>query len=155
MCVYIYVYIYMWILYIYIIYIAVPDASHLGRWVRTNYLHFLWSLVKSIAPHIVSPSDIMYIRYVQYIDRYAHYPFYTLYMHVYVCIRMYAYVYVRIYTLTYVYAHIHTQTFRDAHKVMIYSFIHTSVLSNLFDPAGRTRYNHEAAGRTSKLKSNG
>jgi len=30
----------------------------------------------------------------------------------------------------------------------------TPVLSNLLDPAGRTRYNHEAAGRTSKLKSN-
>ena len=28
------------------------------------------------------------------------------------------------------------------------------VLSNLFHPAGRTRQNHEAAGRTSKLKSN-
>ena len=28
------------------------------------------------------------------------------------------------------------------------------VLSNLFDPAGRTKHNHEAAGRTSKLKSN-
>jgi len=29
-----------------------------------------------------------------------------------------------------------------------------AVLSNLFDPAGRTRHNHEAAGRSSKLKSN-
>src|SRR6218665_1529146 len=29
-----------------------------------------------------------------------------------------------------------------------------AVLSNLFDPAGRTRHNHEATGRTSKLKSN-
>src|SRR6218665_2957237 len=29
-----------------------------------------------------------------------------------------------------------------------------AVLSNLFDPAGRTRHNNEAAGRTSKLKSN-
>jgi len=30
----------------------------------------------------------------------------------------------------------------------------STVLSNLFDPAGRTRHYHEAAGRTSKLKSN-
>ena len=29
-----------------------------------------------------------------------------------------------------------------------------SVLSNLFDPAGRTGHNHDATGRTSKLKSN-
>ena len=29
-----------------------------------------------------------------------------------------------------------------------------AVLSNLFDPAGRTRHNHEAAGRISKLKNN-
>jgi len=36
-----------------------------------------------------------------------------------------------------------------------YTFaILTAVLSNLFDPAGRIRHNHEAAGRTCKLKSN-
>jgi len=28
------------------------------------------------------------------------------------------------------------------------------VLSNLFDPAGRTKHNYEVAGRTNKLKSN-
>jgi len=37
-------------------------------------------------------------------------------------------------------------------KIEIQSCI--PVLSHLFDPAGRTRHNHEAAGRTSKLKSN-
>ena len=29
-----------------------------------------------------------------------------------------------------------------------------TVLSNLFDPAGHTKHNYEAAGHTSKLKSN-
>src|SRR6218665_1354434 len=31
---------------------------------------------------------------------------------------------------------------------------YSTVLSSLFDPVGRIRHNHEAAGRTSKLKSN-
>ena len=40
------------------------------------------------------------------------------------------------------------------HREQRYINIYTPVLSNLFDPAGRTRHNHEAAGRTNKLESN-